>query len=545
MKTLSNFAIIFSFFSAFLLSVSWASTNHTSHQAFVQCLESHSNPTNPISAVLYSPYNPSYSSVLQDYFRNLRFNKSTIPKPRLILTALHVSHIQAAIICAKAHRMQMKIRSGGHDYEGISYWSKNPNFFILDMFNFRSINVSIEDETASVEVGAATGELAYRIAEKSRTHAFPPGVCPSVGVGGFITGGGYGNLMRKYGLSIDNVIDAQIIDVNGRLLDRKSMGEDLFWAINGGGGSSFGVLLSYKIKLVRVPNNVTVFTAIRTTHDESFTSFTDLVYRYQEVAHKLPKELFIRLILDVVNGTKTNKGTVNGTKTNRGTFLAMFLGNSQDLMSVMNKHFSELALRQTELKEMRWIESILYWYWTDLATPVDALLHTLPRGSNCFKRKSDYLKRPIPKQGLEYIFKKMVELESVVNLTFNPYGGRMAEISPSEKPFPHRAGNIFKLQYATNWKDPGEEAAHLSSTRKLHDYMTPYVSMAPREAFLNYRDLDIGINHNGRNSYLEGAVYGVKYFKDNFNRLVKIKTKVDPDNFFRNEQSIPVLPWKK
>ncbi|PIN02148.1 Tetrahydroberberine oxidase [Handroanthus impetiginosus] len=530
MKTLSNFAIIiFSFFSAFLLSVSWASSNYSSHQDFIQCLESHSDPSSPISAVLYSPYNSSYSSVLQDYIRNLRFNESTTPKPRLILTALHVSHIQAAIICAKAHRMQMKIRSGGHDYEGISYRSNNPNFFILDMFNFRSINVSIEDETASVEVGATLGEVYYRIAEKSSTHAFPAGVCPTVGVGGHIGGGGYGNLMRKYGLTVDNIIDAQIIDVNGRLLNRKSMGEDLFWAITGGGGSSFGVVLSYKIKLVRVPKVVTVFRVSRTYNE----NFTDLVYRYQEVADKLPKELFIRLTLNGVNGT------------NRGTFRALFLGNSQELISVMNKHFSELALNQTDCIEMSWIESVLF--WTDLpTTPVNALLDRVPQSFSYLKRKSDYVKKPIPKQGLEFIFKKMVELQTPV-LAFNPYGGRMAEISPSEKPFPHRAGNIFKLQYATNWDEDGEEAAsrYLGVTRKLYDYMTPYVSTAPREAFLNYRDLDIGINHNGRNSYVEGAVYGVKYFKDNFNRLVKIKTKVDPDNFFRNEQSIPILPWRK
>ena len=57
-------------------------------------------------------------------------------------------------------------------------------------------------------------------------------------------------MMRKYGLSVDNVIDAQMVDVQGRLLDRKSMGEDLFWAITGGGEASFGVVLAYKIKLV-------------------------------------------------------------------------------------------------------------------------------------------------------------------------------------------------------------------------------------------------------------------------------------------------------
>ncbi len=64
--------------------------------------------------------------------------------------------------------------------------------------------------------------------------------------------------MRKYGLSEDNIIDAKLVNVSGKILDRKSMGEDLFWAIRGGGGSSFGVILSWKIKLVRVPAIVTM-----------------------------------------------------------------------------------------------------------------------------------------------------------------------------------------------------------------------------------------------------------------------------------------------
>ena len=101
---------------------------------------------------------------------------------------------------------------------------------------------------AWVQAGAILGELYTKIAEKSKTLAFPAGICSTVGAGGHISGGGYGNLIRKHELSVDHVVDAQFVDVNGKILNRSSMGEDLFWAIRGGGGASFGVILSYTIK---------------------------------------------------------------------------------------------------------------------------------------------------------------------------------------------------------------------------------------------------------------------------------------------------------
>ncbi|CAL9242014.1 unnamed protein product [Arabidopsis halleri] len=70
----------------------------------------------------------------------------------------------------------------------------------------------------------------------------------------------------------------------------------------------------------------------------------------------------------------------------------------------------------------------------------------------------------------------------------------------------------------------------------------PYVSSNPRQAYLNYRDLDLGLNtKNAKSSFKQAQVWGGKYFKDNFNRLVRIKTMVDPENFFRHEQSIPLM----
>ncbi|KAK6123836.1 hypothetical protein DH2020_042437 [Rehmannia glutinosa] len=444
------------------------------------------------------------------------------------------------ISCSKKIRVQLKIRSGGHDYEGISYVSDVP-FVILDMFNLRSIKVNIKDETAWVQSGATLGELYYKIWRKSKVHGYPAGVGPTVGVGGHISGAGYGNLLRKFGLTVDNVVDAQIVDAKGRVLDRKAMGEDLFWAIRGGGGASFGVVLAYKIKLVRVPPVVTVFRIAKTLEE----NVTDIVHRWQFVANKIDENLFVRLLVQPATKTKTNsaKKSDNKGQTVRVTFIALFLGDANGLLSVTKAQFPELGLTKQDCIEMSWIQSVLYWANFKNGTSEKVLLDRKLDSESFFKRKSDYLKTPIPKDRLEGLWRKVIELGKA-GLVFNAYGGKMSRISESDTPFPHRDGNIFKIQYFANWKEEGAKAEkkYIEQTRALYSYMTPYVSKNPREAYLNYRDLDIGTTNNGKNTYNEAKVYGLKYFKGNFDRLVKVKTAIDPENFFRNEQSIPPLP---
>ncbi|XP_010519042.1 PREDICTED: reticuline oxidase-like protein [Tarenaya hassleriana] len=520
--------------TTFLLLITLFISTSANSETFMQCLTAHSSASHPISSAVYFPGNGSYSAVLEAYIRNLRFNTSSTPKPFLIIAAGHESHVRAAVFCGRRHNLQMKIRSGGHDYDGLSYvtYSRVP-FFVLDMFNLRSVDVDVEKRTAWVQTGATLGEVYYNIWDKSKTLGFPAGVCPTVGVGGHISGAGYGNMMRKYGLTVDNVVDARMVDVNGRILDRKSMGEDLFWAISGGGGSSFGVVLSYKINLVEVPQNVTVFRISRTLEQNA----TAIVDRWQQVAPHLPDELFIRLTFDIVNSTVTA-----GQKTVRATFLSLFLGDSETLISIMNRRFPELGLVRSDCIETSWIQSVLFWTNIRVGTPEEVLLQR-NQTLTYLKRKSDYVTKPIPRTGLESLWRKMIELE-IPMMTFNPYGGRMAEIPSSATPFPHRAGNLWKIQYAANWNDERLTDRNMELTRRLYDFMTPFVSKNPRRAFYNYRDVDLGVNlHKGKvESYVEGQRYGIKYFAANFDRLVKIKTKVDRDNFFRNEQSIPVFP---
>ena len=235
----------------------------------------------------------------------------------------------------------------------------------------------------------------------------------------------------------------------------------------------------------------------------------------------------------------TVNGSHAGEKTIQAQFIGMFLGGAKELVALMNNRLPKLGFQQSDAIEISWIESVVFWAGKPLGTLIEVLLERATKPGIFLKRKSDNVIEPISNTGLEAIWKTMIELEDVAML-WNPYGGVMNEIS--ETAFPHRAGNIFKIQCSTSWMVEGIEATnlYLNKTRKLFEAMTPYVSNNPREAFLNYRDLDIGTSSNG--NYEDAKVYQIKYFKGNFHRLARVKTNIDPDNFFRNEQSIPTLP---
>ncbi|GMN55637.1 hypothetical protein TIFTF001_024764 [Ficus carica] len=174
------------------------------------------------------------------------------------------------VYCAKKHGEQIRTRSGGHDYEGLSYVSyfNVPKFVVIDLRNLSSVSVDVESKSAWVEAGATLGELYYAI-------------------------GGYGYLKRKYGLAADNILDVKIVNAKGRILDRKSMGEDLFWAIRGGGPASFGIVVEWKVRLGSVPTTVAVFDVRRNREDDTTKK---LVHRWQHCADKVDEDLTFYMI---------------------------------------------------------------------------------------------------------------------------------------------------------------------------------------------------------------------------------------------------------
>lgn len=531
MKSYSELFSLFPYITISLLSlISLADSSAYKYEPFLRCLSCNLSQNS-----IQSPHDASYVPILNSTIMNPRtFLYTSSQKPFLIVTPLDASQVQATVVCARKHRIEIRTRSGGHDSEGLSYLSPT-RFVLLDLARLRMVKVNAAKKTAWVESGATLGEIYHGVAKKSDRLAFPAGVCYTVGAGGHFSGGGYGYLLRKYGLAADNIVDARIVDASGRILNAKSMGKDLFWAIRGGGAASFGVVLSWKIRLVDVPPRVTVFNVARDLGDKKTK---EMVHRWQSVAHTLPQELtfFVRAL------------AVNSTI--QAQFFSVFLGGGDELFRMMKKSFPELGLVRKDCVEMRWIDVAVVLNGFPAGSSPDVLLDRSRAEGRpmSFVAKADFVERAVPARALERLWESLLEDDEGVNfLQLFPYGGKMGEIPESEIPFPHRKGNLYELSYISRWDERGDLGAlqrHTNWTRSVHAYMTSYVSHDPRGAYLNYRDLDLGKNNDhGPTSFEQASTWARSYFKGNFERLAEVKAASDPTNFFKNEQSI--VPFRR
>ncbi|CAE6220768.1 unnamed protein product [Arabidopsis arenosa] len=529
----SNSLLSLLLFSLYVSPLSALVSAHTNnHEDFLKCLSHRINDNTVESKVIHTSKDSSFFSILDSSIQNPRFSVPETPKPVSIITPVKASDVQTVIRCARLHGIHVRTRSAGHGWEGQSYIAYNKPFVVIDLRNLRSISLDVENQTGWVQTGATTGELYFEIGKATKSLAFPASILHTVGVGGQFSGGGYGTLMRKYGLAADNVIDALVVDARGRILDRQAMGEDYFWAIRGGGGSSFGVVLSWKIKLVDVPSTVTVFKVQKTSEKEA----VGIINKWQYVADKVANDLFITATLE-----RSNENLVHAL------FTGLYLGPANDLLALMEEKFPELNLEMEDCTEMSWIESVL-WFADFPKGESLGVLANRKRTSLSFKGKDDYVQEPIPEAAIKELWRRLEAPEArLAKVVLTPYGGKMSEIAEHETPFPHREGNLYEIRYLAFWreeenKNKMETEKYLKWVESVYNLMTPYVSKSPRGAYVNFMDHDLG-TYLGKEEtkYEEGKSWGVKYFKNNFERLVRVKTSVDPTDFFCDEQSIPIL----
>jgi FAD/FMN-containing dehydrogenase len=177
---------------------------------------------------------PNYEEARQLY------NKMIDKRPSLIVRAANVADVIATVRFARDEHLPLAIRGGGHSGPGLGSCDDG---VVIDMSRLKGVRVEAESRTVRVEAGCTSGDVDHA------THAFglavPFGIVSTTGVAGLTLGGGTGYLTRKFGLTIDNLLEADIVLADGRLVTTSEKSyPDLFWAIRGGGGN-FGVVTSF------------------------------------------------------------------------------------------------------------------------------------------------------------------------------------------------------------------------------------------------------------------------------------------------------------
>ncbi len=175
------------------------------------------------------------------------WNGSIDRRPALIARCTGVADVRAAIRFAHTQNLRVSVRGGGHSFPGLSVCD---NGMLIDLGPMKGIRVDPEAGTARVQAGVLLGELDGETQELGL--AVPSGIVTHTGMAGLTLGGGIGWVMRKYGLTIDQLLSVDVVTADGELVKAsENENADLFWGVRGGGGN-FGIVTDFEFRLVPV-----------------------------------------------------------------------------------------------------------------------------------------------------------------------------------------------------------------------------------------------------------------------------------------------------
>ena len=191
-----------------------------------------------LTGTVFRPGEPKYEQLRIGYAAKFAAH------PALVVHPANPQNIQATLSFASSNHLPLAVRCGGHSYAG---YSTCEGGLLLDMSGFHSIAVAPDKSSARLGGGVLCGAVEIETAKEGLAAVL--GQCPSVGVGGFLLGGGVGPLMSKYGLGCDNILGAELVLADGRQVQASAHeNPDLYWAIRGGGGN-FGIVTAFTVAL--------------------------------------------------------------------------------------------------------------------------------------------------------------------------------------------------------------------------------------------------------------------------------------------------------
>jgi FAD/FMN-containing dehydrogenase len=413
------------------------------------------------------------------------FNAMIDRRPAVIIRPAGSEDIRRAVTFARENRLPVSVKGGGHNVAGSAV---SAGGLMLDCSGMKDVQVDSGRRIAVAGAGALLADLDQ--ATQAHGLATPLGVVSVTGIAGLTLGGGIGWLNGKHGLACDNVIAAEIVTADGRVLTvSPDEHADLYWAIRGGGGN-FGVVTSFTYRLHpvgRVLAGGLLYPAERTREALRF---------YPEFAASCPDELSMSASL----GNDDSGRPVFGVA-------LCWSGNPKEAEAALQP----LRDLGPELDE---VAPTQYCAWQSAH---DA---GFPSGQNHYW-KSSFITE-FTDDAVDVLLHFSAEKPSAASgIGMQQLHGSAARVAPAATAFPHRRSQSELLILAA-WADPAETERNVAWARDFFEAMQPF---AARGVYVN----DLGEEEGDR----VRAAYGA-----NYDRLAAIKAVYDPTNLFRSNQNI-------
>ena len=409
-------------------------------------------------------------------------------RPALIARCRNATDVQAAVRFARDNDLLVSVRGGGHNVAGNAICDDG---LMIDLSLMKEVQIDKAAARVKVGGGATLGDLDR--ATHAEGLAVPAGIVSETGVGGLTLGGGVGWLVRKHGMTCDNLVSAEVVTADGRIVTASaSENDDLFWGLRGGGGN-FGVVTTFEFKAY--PLTTVVGGMILFPRDDAGE-----VYRfYRDFTKQAPLDL-------------------------TAYCACLCTPDGMPVTAVIACYSGDLAQAESVLAPLR-----------SFGNPVADMLQEMPRidMQTMFDAGFPYGNRNYWKSAfVDELTDDAIDIV-VERANLNPsplsalmieyyYGGPSSEIGETETAFAHRAAQ-YDVGIVGQWVESSDDHKNMSWVRETYDALAP---------FNNGRIYANLMGSDQMTDELQSA------FGPNYERLVALKRKYDPDNFFRLNQNI-------
>jgi FAD/FMN-containing dehydrogenase len=428
------------------------------------------------------------------------WNGSVDRRPRLIARCGGTADVAAAVRFAREHGLEVAVRGGGHNVAGTAVCDDG---IVIDLSAMRGVWVDPGRRTALVEGGALWGDVDH--ATQAHGLATTGGIVGHTGVGGLSLGGGIGWLMRKHGLTVDNLVEAEVVTADGEVLRASAKDHpDLFWALRGGGGN-FGVVSSFRFALHPVGPQVTAGPVFWAAEDTS-----DVLRFYRDFVADAPDEL----------GNVVRLGTIPPLPVVDPSL------HFRPAIAVASCYAGPVAEGEHAVRALRRFGTPL----VDLVGPTRYVDHqsglddTVPHGWHYYWKATDLA--DLSDEVIDTVVEHAYNATSPTSYSAMFHlGGAVARAPRESTAYPGRdvEHNIIIDAAWLPEQDDSVAAANVAWARSFLDALEPHRA----GVYVNFLDSDDGT------SRIHEA-----YGDDTYRRLADVKATYDPDNVFHVNKNI-------